>query len=422
MAIDASRLRIAVEEKERWRRTLQVTVPADIVEEEREKAARKLAGRVKMHGFRKGRIPANVVEKRFGESLERETLDKVINEAYGLALQIESLRPINEGEVDDIHFEPGADLTFRIAFDVSPEIELARLGGFRVERPRVEIREEDTERMLQRIREQNGVWKPADEGNPVDGDLVSVEVVRLVDGDEAVDSKSYELVLGQGDALPDVERAIQSLTPGGTGDFTIRFPDDFSDEARRGEEQRLRIQLQTRKVRELPDLDDAFARSVGEFDSLADLRAKIRQDLEAEAEARADAAVRGRLVDDILQANSFEVPVSMVDRYLAGILGDGEGIPEEKLQEVRESLRPEAETAVKRLLLIDHIAETQSLRATREEVDERVAVIAERNNLTASQVYSQLQRSGRLDSLEREISERKVLEFLVEQSEVAQAT
>jgi trigger factor len=422
MSIDGSRLKIDVRIGERWRRTLQVTVPADIVEQEREQAARKLAGRLKLKGFRKGRVPASVLEKRYGPSLQQETLDQIIGEAYREALRIESLRPISEGEVEDIQFETGSQLTFLIAFDVSPEIELSRLGGFRVERPAVEVSDEDLKRVVERLREQNGVWKPVDEGTPEEGDLVSVEIRRFEEDGELGDPRSYDLVLGQGDALPDVEKAIQTLSPGKSGTFTVRFPDDFPDEERRGEEQRLQIDLDSRKIRELPDLTDEFARSLGDFANLADLRSKVGEDLAREAEAQADGVVRSRLVNEIVEANRFDVPRSMVDRYLDGILGDIQGVSEDKVREVRESLQPEAEAAVKRLLLIERVAESQSLRPTAEEVDGRVETIAKTNNISPSEVYAQLQRSGRLESLEREITERKVLDFLAEQSEIVQVS
>jgi trigger factor len=399
MTIDASRLRITVQEQERWRRLLSVTVPASLVAEEEKKAAAKLAGRIKMKGFRKGHVPKQMVTSRFGGALRQEALDRLINEAYRHALAAEDLRPISEGQLEDVSYEPQQDLTFSIAFDVQPQIELGRLGGFVVERPQAAITDDHVAEILRNIQEQNGVWKPVEEGMP----------------------EVRELVLGEGQAIPEIEAAIRTLQPGGAGEFTVTFPDDFPDEKRRGEQERVEVTLQGRKVLELPDLDDALARQVGSFETLDDLKARIREDLERDAAEQVEAAVRGRLLDFLLEANPFEVPRSMVDRYAESVIGEQRNIPEERLQEIRESIRPEAERAVKRMLILDRVAQIQDLHATEEDLDRRVEEIAAKNDSAPEKVYATFQKSGRLEALEREITERKVFEFLKGQSEITEA-
>lgn len=421
MTLEASQLKIDVEEKDNWRRTLSVTVPASVVGEERRKLADKLAGRIKLPGFRSGKIPQSVVERRYGAALNQELMDRVIGDAYKQALQVESLNPISEGEVEKVDYEPDEDLSFTISFDVRPDIEIGRLGGFAVQRPRAEVGDEDVEEVLQRLREQNATFIPTEEGSPETGDQVSLTVQRLVDGEPEGEPQEYDLVLGEGQAIPDVESAIYTLAPGESGEFTATFPDDFPDEERRGEEQHLRIELQSRKKRELPELDDELARSLGDFEDLDTLRSRVREDLEAEAEQQAERAVRGQLMQNLLDANPFEVPQSMVDHYIESIMGDTEGADPEALAQAREQVRPEAERAVKRILLLERIAETQELRATEEELDERIETIAEKNDVSPSEVYARLQKSGRLESLEREITEEKVFDFLKEQSEIVDA-
>jgi len=409
-----------VQEQERWRRRMNVTVPASVVRQEEQRAAKKLASKARMKGFRKGRVPARVIESRFGGALRREALDRLIGEAYRHALAVERLRPISEGEVEDLRYEPDEDLSFSITFDVQPVIDLQRLGGFAVERSIPAVTAEHVEGVLARIQEQNGVWRPVEEGAPEDGDLVSVKLIKL-EGDEEADAREYDIVIGQGDAIPDIEAAIKTLDPGRTGDFEISFPEDFPDESRRGEAGRVRVTLQGRRKLEVPELKDDFARQVGPFESLDQLRSKVREDVEREAAQRAEAVVRGRLLDFVIEANPFEVPVSMVDRYASGIIGDGKEIPEDRLREIREQLRPEAERAVKRILVVERIAETQNLAAGEDEIDARVEEIAAANDSTAAQVYASLQKAGRLESLERELTERKVFDFLKEQSQITDA-
>jgi len=417
MSVEASSLQISVEEGDRWRRNMSVTVPASVGREEEARAAKKLASRARLKGFRKGRVPAHVIESRFGGALRQEALDRLIGEAYKKALASQELRPISEGEIQDISYEPEQDLMFSIAFDVHPDIEVSRLGGFAIERPVATIKDEHTERVLTRIQEQNGVWKPVETGQPEERDLVAVRI-RKLDGAEGDEGKEYEFVLGQGDALPDIEVAITTLETGGQGEFEIGFPDDFPDETKRGDSERVEVTLLGRKQLELPELGDDLARQVGAFDTLDELKARVRDDLEKDANEQAEAVVRGRLLDLLVDANPFEVPVSMVDRYADGAIGEQPEMDPERLDELRDSIRPEAEKAVKRLLLIDRIVETQGLGATEEEIDARVEEIAEASDSTPAKIYASLQKAGRLESLEREMTERKVFDFLKEQSEI----
>ena len=420
MAIEGAELQISVEEGERWRRTMNVIVPSGVVSSERRRFTGELAARVKLPGFRKGHVPSSVVEKRFGQSLSQEALDKLIGAAYREALSQQELNPISEGEVDNVQYEPDRDLTFSISFDVRPEIELSRLGGFKVERPAVNGLEDKLEQVLGRLREEKGTWQPLEEGKPEDGNLVGVEIQRMSDG-EVGEAQPYQLVLGQGDAIPNIEEAIKSLEVDGSGDFVVRFPDDFPNEERRGQEEHLHIRLDSRQHLVLPELDAEFAKSLGEFEGVEDLNEKIQADLEKEAEEQAESVVRGKLLDAILDANPFTVPVSMVDRYVESVLGNPEGVPPDKLTEAKEQLSPQAEHAVKRILAIDRLSEIQELGATKEELDDRIGEIAEKNGDTPARIYASLQKGERLEALEREITERKVFDFLKEQSEITEA-
>lgn len=422
MNLDVSDLQISVQEQERWRRLMSVTVPASIVQQEEQKAAQQLASRARLKGFRKGRVPARVIESRFGGALRQEALDKLIGAAYKQALAAEQLRPISEGELEDLQYQPEQDLTFAIAFDVEPVFDIARLGGFAVERPVPEVKAEQVDAVLARIQEQNGVWQPLEEGKPEEKDLVSVSITRLGDdGEPADDGRDYDLVIGQGDAIPDIEEAIKALEPGETNDFDIAFPDDFPDESRRGDTERVRIELKSRRVLDVPELDDDLARQVGDFETLDELRSKVVEDMEKEASEQADAVVRSRLLDLLIDANPFEVPGSMVARYADSVIGDTSNIPDDRVKEFREQIRPEAERAVKRILMIERIAETQGLAAGDDEIDARIEEIAEANNTDAAKVYAELQKAGRIESLERELTEKAVLTFLVEQSEITDA-
>lgn len=433
MPATISDLKISVEEPTSFRRRLTITVPADHVRKTRGSVTQQLSRNVRLPGFRQGKIPARMLEQRYGPSIEQETVDRLIQEAYREALQSENFDPITQGQVENVEYEPGAELTFQVEFEVRPQIVLNRLHGFTAARPSTQVGEDEVDAVLEQLREDQAVWHPLEEGAKPDfGDQVTVEITPL-DPDGAPKNagepvRPYRFVLGEGQAIADVEAAIMTLTTGEQEQFTVRFPDDFADEAQRGQEQFLRIALTGAQRRELPELDDEFARGFGEFDSLQALRERVMVDLRTNAEQRAEGEVRNQLIGQVVEANPFEVPTSMVDRYLDHMTGQPEGrdapsepSPEEaeRMQQMRGMLRPQAELGLKQILVTERIAEQEGLRATQDEIDERVEALAEQHGRSPGEVWIQLEKAGQLDVLEREITEDKVFRFLLEKNHVA---
>jgi trigger factor len=429
MASDSTELKVAVEAGSSWSRRLSITVPAARVQRTRGRVADQIANGARLPGFRKGKLPSRVIEQRFGPSIDQETIDRLIQETYREALESQGITPISQGKVDDVKYDRGSELTFEVEVEIQPEIELERISGFTASRPPAEVGDAEADSVLERLREERGEWVPAAEGaRPDYGDQALVDIVALDAEGNQEEPRSYRIVIGEGQAIPDVENAILTLTAGETGEFTVAFPEDFPDEARRGEQQKLSIELKETRTRLLPQLDDDFARAVGDFESITALRERVLSDLKEDAEQRAEAEVRRQLVEQILEANFFEAPSSMVDRYLAYMLGEGEDgkaerprSPEEQeqMEKVREGLRPQAELGLKRTLVVERLAEREGLRATQDEIDERVETIAERHGRSPSEVWIQLEKSGQLEVLEREITEEKVFEFLKSQNTVA---
>jgi trigger factor len=294
------------------------------------------------------------------------------------------------------------------------------------------VTKEEVDAVLERLRDERAEWVDMDAGaRPEYGDQALVDITAMdADGTEE-EPRSYRIILGEGQAIPDVENAVLTLANGETGEFTVAFPDDFPDEARRGQEQKLRIELKEAQSKVLPEIDDAFATAVGEFESVTALRERVEADLSADAERRADADVRSQLIGQILEANPFEAPESMLQRYIDYFIGqpgdeDDERQPpkrspeeEEEIAKFREGIRPQAERGLKRTLVVEAIAESEGLRATQDEIDARVETLAEQHGRSPSEVWIQLEKGGQLDALEREITEDKVFEFLKSQNTVA---
>jgi trigger factor len=196
-----SELKISIEKPATWSRRLTITVPAERLEQEKQTTARRLAQKVKLPGFRKGKVPATMLERRFGQAIEQETVERVINEAYREAVQREKLQPITQAAIDNIDYSAGSDLTFRVDFEVRPEIELNRLGGFRVQRAVQSVGDEAVDRVVQRLREQHATWHPLTEEAPVLGDMGIVEITPIDNGTAGA-PRRYQIFLGEGQVRP----------------------------------------------------------------------------------------------------------------------------------------------------------------------------------------------------------------------------
>jgi trigger factor len=228
-------------------------------------------------------------------------------------------------------------------------------------------------------------------------------------------------VLGQNQAIPDLEERIMTLRPGESADAEVRFPEDHPDESRRGQARQVRVTLHEVKRQELPGLDDAFAREVGDFENLDALRAAIRQDLERDAAREADAGVRQALLAQIVEANAVTAPDSLVHRLMHGY-AEMYRVPPDQLPQFEQQFHTVAEAQVQRDLVLDAVVEQHALRATETELDERIARMAEARGVPAGDVYGQLQKANRLGELERAITEEKVFDFLLSQSTVEEVT
>ena len=397
-------------------KSLRVTVPVDRVREAELKAVKYYAQRARLPGFRPGKAPEAVVRKRFGDAIRQTVLEEVLRESWETAKTTEGLKPIADPSIQNLKFEADSPISFDLLVPVRPELKLERTGGFRLERRVAPVTDEAVTEQVARIQEQKASWIPVAETQPSPGQMVRVEVAPIENGTPGP-AQPYDLVLGQNQAIPDLEERIMTLRPGESADAEVKFPEDHPDESRRGQARQVRVTLHDVKRQELPTLDDAFAREVGDFEGLDALRTAIRTDLEREAGREADAQVRQSLLGQIVEANRIEAPESLVHRLMHGY-AEMYRIPQEQLPQFEQQFHTIAEAQVQRDLVLDAVTEAQGLRATESELDERIARMAEARGVAAGEVYGQLQKANRLQELERAITEEKVFDYLLSQSTV----
>jgi trigger factor len=397
-------------------KSLKVTVPVDRVREAEAKALKYYVQRARLPGFRPGKAPAAVVRKRFGDAIRQSVLEEVIRESWETARASESLKPITDPSIRNLKFEDGSPIEFDLLVEVRPELTLERTGGFRVERRVAPVADAAVEEQLARLQEQKATWIPVEGAKPSPGQMVRVEVAPLDDAGAGT-AQPYDLVLGQNQAIPDLEERIMTLLPSEQADAEVKFPEDHPDESRRGQSRRVRVTLHDVKRQDLPPLDDAFAREVGDFENLDALRAAVRQDLEREATREADAQVRQALVQQVVEANNVQAPESLVHR-LMHTYAEMYRVPQEQLEQFEQQFHQVAEAQVRRDLVLDAVVEANALRATEAELDARVAELAASRGVPAGQLYGTLQKANRLPELERGITEEKAFAWLLQQSTI----
>ena len=399
--------------------SLEVSIPPENVKAAEERATKFYQERARLPGFRQGKVPAAVVRKKFADGIREETLRELVQESWRVAQKQEELKPIADPHIHNLKWEDGAPITFEFHVELKPELKLERLGNFKLTRKVTAITAAQVDAQLNAMREQRAPWTPIAGEKPKPKDLVDVTIATREGGEEK-DPQPFQFVLGEGRAIPDVEERIMNLLPGESVDATVRFPDDFAEEAKRGQTRDIKLTLREVKRQELPALDDAFAREMGDFESLDALRSAVTADLTKEAERDADARVRAELVEQIVQANHVVAPRPLVERALS-LYAQAYEVPQERWEQFAKEFHTIAESQVRRDLVLDHVVETQNLRATEGDLDQKIQELAERRGMKPAELYASLEKAKRLRDVARSITEEKVFTYLLSQSTVEQA-
>ena len=411
-------LDVAVEVGDGWTRKLTITIPPERVGRARAAERKRLGKRVRIKGFRRGKIPADVIEQRYGDFLDEHVRSALVEEAYREAVDETELRPAGAAHITNVQYAPGDRLTFQAEFEIMPLVTLDRLGGFKLERETAPVTDEEVDEILERIRSEHADWNEV-ERSPVDGERVSVAIEPLPepDSEPTGEARPYQFVLGSGQALEDVESAIKGIVPGNAGTFEITFAGEGEDAI--SETRRLHIRLDTVEEQVLPDLDDSLAEKAGDFEDLAALDEAVRSDLARHHEEEDEARLRGQIMQAVIDANPFAVPHALVDRYLDEMIQAPEDADPEKVREARTELAPLAEGRIKEQLVIDKIIGLHELQASDEEVRDEIERLADAREISTQELRRQLAREGSFESVGRNLAVEKVFEYLKGESSIA---
>ncbi|RMG46228.1 MAG: trigger factor [Acidobacteria bacterium] len=421
------------------RKRLAVEVPASDVQAVFDRTLRELRREARIPGFRPGKAPLDVVRLRYGQGLPERVGERIVQKFTWEALRREGLEPIDEtvhleageGEGGPQPAREGEPYRFAVTFEVMPRVEPKDYVGLTVSKPAVEVTDEDVRRELEALRAARTKTVPV-EGRPSRaGDLVEIDVEGAELGRAPVVPRSTRLVeLGAKENPPEFERALSGRVAGDSFTFEVRFPDDHPDERLRGKVVYFKGSVRNVLQKEVPSLDDEFARSVGEgVETLEQLKGRIREALTRVREQEAERVARRRLLDMLLARNPFEVPGRLVERELQQRLAalgrelSARGLDPEKMDvdwdKVVEEQREEARRSVSERILLEAIARAEGIEPDPEEVRSAVAAIARETGQSPAALERKMKQDGRLAELTASLRQRRTLDWLYDKSHIS---
>ena len=420
-------MKVAVEELESCKRRLAVEAPVDVVQKEWERAYGRVQKRAALPGFRKGHVPRSLVKLHFADDVRREVAEHLIPDVYRQALTEARIDPVNEPDLQDLTLEENAPLSFKAVVEVKPAIALGEYRGMEVEHATPPVTDADVAETLERMRDQHAEFRSVDR-TAATGDLVVVDYTLAPEGHEPTTATGYHFVVGGGTVLPEIDAGVVGLKAGDERDVSLRFADDHRMESLRGKSGTAHIKVGEVKEKVLPPLDDDFAKALGEFETLDAVRAEVRKQLEAAREAEGRRALEDKLVQALLARHQFGVPDAMVMRQVAHQVEHTrerlrrQGVDPDGIQwdygKIVGELRPAAEQGVRRALLLEAIADKESITPSEADVDAEVEKFARASQRPAPAVRRMMDKSGDLEALRHGLRERKTLDLLIEHARI----
>jgi trigger factor len=423
LAREEDRLKVAVEEVEGCKRRLAVEAPADLVQQEWERAYGRVQRQARLPGFRKGHVPRSLVKLHFADDVRREVAERLIPDVYRQAVSEAHLEPVNEPDLHVVRLEEGAPLTFVAVVEVRPEITLGDYTGIEVQHAATPVPETDVDEALDRMREQHAELRSVERA-AAPGDVVIVDLTLVPEGLAPIVETGSSFQIGDGTVLPEIDQAVVGLAAGGERRVGIRFPERHQREDLRDRPGTAAVTMVEVKEKVLPDLTDDFARTLGEFETLAAVRAAIRRQLEARQAAEDRHALEEKIVDVLLERHRFGVPEALVMRTVANQVGHArdrmrrQGVDPDRVPwdyaKIAADLRAPAERMVRRALLLEAIAAREALAPGEAMVEAEIERIAQASQRPAPVVKRMMEKEGEIETLRDSLRERLTLDFLVE--------
>jgi trigger factor len=405
---------------------LEITVPEDEIARETERVVSDLQKKVRLPGFRPGKAPASIIRSRFGGEVRQDVLEHLVPRHFQKKVQEEELNVVGVPNIKDVHFHEGEPMRFKAEFEVAPVIELKDHRGVTVHYHEPEVTPEDIDKRMEEIRDRKAQFVNIDPRPAADGDYAVISLDSLGGVEPPIHQDEMTLLVGDLDKLPEFTEALRGLSPGEEKAFDIQYPEDYAQQELAGKSVSFLATLKTLQRKELPDLNDEFAKDLGDYQTLDQVREAIRVALARERELAAQGQAKEELIDKLIESHDFPVPEAYVERQIEAEAEDqfrramGKEIDIKKLKEsvewerLREGLHAKAVHDVKASLLIDRVAEVENLYATQDEVDKEVQRFARQTREPVAAARKKLEKSGAIARIANRIRNEKAINLLFE--------
>ncbi|UYO07086.1 trigger factor [Paenibacillus sp. PSB04] len=417
---------------------LEVEVEADRVAAALDKAFNKVAKKANVPGFRKGKVPRPIFEARYGvEALYQDAIDILLPEVYTEAVDQTDIFPVDRPEVEIDQFAKGEVFKFKAKVTVKPEVTLGDYKGVEVPVQKVEVSDEELDAELKRLQERHAELSVIDEGAAENGDIAVIDFDGSVDGVpfEGGQAERYSLELGSGTFIPGFEEQVVGMATGDFKDVEVTFPETYHAEELAGKKAVFKVKVHEIKRKQLPELDDEFAKDVSEFETLAEYKEDLKKQLLARKEQEAKGNKEAAVVDKVAANAEVEIPQAMIDSEIQNMMRDfdnrlrNQGMNLEMFlsfsgqttDDLQEQMKDDAEKRVRNNLVLEQIAKEENIEVTEEDINKELEVMAESYKRTADEIRNILTANGSLGSLREEISLRKTVDLLVENSKEVEA-
>ncbi len=406
-----------------WQHTLDIEVPAEEVDRRVDEVARQLQRRASLPGFRKGRVPLAMVRQQFAEAVEQEFLESFVPRITSEAIDQARLTPVVPPVVRNLRFGPGQPLKFEAVVEVRPEVEAGDYRGIKVKRRTHPVDEAAVDGVLEQLRQDSAVFADLERAAQR-GDVILLDSVRLdangrrMPGSRAKDRR---IELGAPGVAPDLENGLLGAEAGQERTVEIQYPADHPAQELAGKSVRYLVRVRKIQEKKLRDPDDNFAREVFGLQSLEELRARVRLNLEGEERMRVQRELDAAVSAELIGRNSFELPAGLVQRTLARVIEEaveGRSVPDDLRQQLEERYRPGVENSLKREILLDAVARQEKLEVGDEEVGQEIQRMTQSDPRQAARVRARYQSAERRDALRESLLERKALDWLVDAAEI----
>ena len=425
-------MKVTVENGENQQVTLTVEVEAAEVSKAVEKAVKRLSNRVNIPGFRKGKAPRKIIERNVGmDAIMQEAFDIVGPKAFADALEEQKIEPVSRPQIDIETLEDGKDLVFKATVTPRPEVKLGEYKGLKVEKNVEAVTDEDVEKQLKTFQDRQGKMVDAPEGSEVkDGDFTTLDFEGFVDGEafEGGKGQDYPLQIGSGSFIPGFEDQLIGAKIGEEKEVNVTFPEEYHAKELAGKAAMFKCTIRSIKQKELPAMDDELAKKVSKFETLEELKADVRKNLEENAARKAENDQKSAAIEMATNNITVDIPAVMIDNRVEGMIREMAMRLEQQgmsfdaylqyagtdINKIREDYRETAEKNVRTDLMLEEVAKAEDIKVEAKDLDAEVAGMAAAYGATPQQVQKIIKEQGRIGDLAATVLRKKTAQFIID--------